>query len=391
MAKLYTRILPAAGAIPKPGEDLTAPALWKDYMRAGEVALFCFDEATGELRNMRGVAPRSPFLQICTAVRSYFIARQLAQGLVLLHPEMFCVLYKKNGKWLETQTRTSLRRCNEGFRRALWLLQLLALTVAGLLVVLAASQVLQPKPVGWRDLASPAGFPLALLGLVLGVSTKYLVEQLRISWWARQSKAALEPLGSPGREPFYRELAKNPNLLVPLEITMQPTTITWPQPSQHEDWACALEENKFAPAGQYVIAETRTDLEFWLNPDEGVTACMVNHPSRGMWLSVFTRYEDESSFAVANKDWPGLDPHPAAKIVYLGPEASAQQVLETLRSQRPLGTRHAPTQKNFLEDYKKGWRKQIEWRRARGRTPEEIKRIDERRAAREKAASQTKP
>ena len=96
-----------------------------------------------------------------------------------------------------------------------------------------------------------------------------------------------------------------------------------------------------------------------------------------MWLTVFTRYEDGSSYAVANKIGTGLDQHPDRKVLYLGLLASAENVIEEALTKRPEGVKRRPTPENLLDDYKKGWRMQVEWLRARGTTPEEIKRIDE--------------
>jgi hypothetical protein len=98
-----------------------------------------------------------------------------------------------------------------------------------------------------------------------------------------------------------------------------------------------------------------------------------------MWLAVFTRYEDGSSFSAANKDSTGLDSPPQRTVAYLGPDASAEAVIEYALSNRPGAVIRRPTADNILEDYTKFWRLAVDWRRARGTTAEEIKRVDERR------------
>jgi hypothetical protein len=392
MAKVYTRLLPVTGAIPKAGEDIKTPALWKESLRRGEVALFCFDATTGELLNLTGAAPESPMLESCTAVPSLFMARHLARGLLQKNPQMLYVLYNKDGQWLETITRTAVQRRSEGLHWARMLLQVPVLAAAGTLILIVGWRLLfasEPiKP--WRELSLSTLALLVFIGLMVGVALKSIIQVIQISLWVWNTRSARAPMGSPAREKFYQALAKKPRLLTPIEITLQPVSISWPQPSLYEEWTGVLRQSGFEHFGGYLIPEVKIYEDFWLNSGEGFIAGIVHHPKRDMWMNTLTRYQDGSSFTVANKDETGLDPHPQKKIVYLGSQASAHDVLETARRQRPQAQRRVPTRENILEDYKKGWREYVEWSRARGRTPEELKRIDERRVARQKAASQTK-
>jgi hypothetical protein len=129
--------------------------------------------------------------------------------------------------------------------------------------------------------------------------------------------------------------------------------------------------------GQFREVETKGGLDFWFDADRDLTAIVLMLPTRGMWLSVFTRYEDGSSFCAANKFSTGIELPPRKKTVYLGLEVNAERVIDCALSERPDGQRRRPTAENLLDDYKKGWRENIEWRRARGTTAEEIKRVDE--------------
>ena len=96
-----------------------------------------------------------------------------------------------------------------------------------------------------------------------------------------------------------------------------------------------------------------------------------------MWLSVLTRYDDGSSFCASNKLPTGIELPPHKKTVYLGLEANAEAVIHSALSERPDGHRRRPAAENLLDDYKKGWIENVEWRRARGTTLEEIKRVDQ--------------
>jgi hypothetical protein len=100
-------------------------------------------------------------------------------------------------------------------------------------------------------------------------------------------------------------------------------------------------------------------------------------PTKGMWLSEFTRYQDGSSFGAFNKLPTGLELPPNKKTVYLGLEANAEAVIYCVLNERPDGLRRRPSAENLLDDYKKGWKESVDWRRARGTTAEEIKRVDQ--------------
>src|ERR1700745_3674880 len=77
-----------------------------------------------------------------------------------------------------------------------------------------------------------------------------------------------------------------------------------------------------------------------------------------MWLEAFTRYEDWSSFGVSNKKNFGLiDPHPTKKTVHIGADATAEQVIEKARRERPEGVRRRVSRENLLSDYATSWRR----------------------------------
>jgi hypothetical protein len=76
-----------------------------------------------------------------------------------------------------------------------------------------------------------------------------------------------------------------------------------------------------------------------------------------MWMGALTLYEDWSSFGVSNKKNFGLiDPHPTKKIVHIGVEATAEQVIDKARRERPEGVRRRVGPENLLSDYATSWR-----------------------------------
>jgi hypothetical protein len=54
-----SRLLPASGAFPKPGQDISG-TLWQQYMRSGEIALFTFDAKTGQPLTAKCEVPETP-------------------------------------------------------------------------------------------------------------------------------------------------------------------------------------------------------------------------------------------------------------------------------------------------------------------------------------------
>ena len=172
---------------------------------------------------------------------------------------------------------------------------------------------------------------------------------------------------------------------MPLDVTFTPTTIDWPSPEKYTAWTELLRREGFQQLGTFLVPEAQVLADCWFHPEEDLTATIPKHSNAGMWLSVFTRYEDWSSFCVANKKPVPIDPHPTKKIVYLGPDAGGETVLEKARRDRPVGARRRPTRDNILPDYATSWRQYVEWRRARGTTADEYKRVAETKA-RAKAA-----
>ena len=379
------RLLPAAGAFPQPGQDIRGTA-WQQLMRSGEIALFCFDAISAQPVTVKGEAPTTPISEYCTAFRSLYMARLVARGHVRTNPRMICALYDKTGRWLATVSREGQRRRNPGLGLAWLLLQLPLLSFLGTVLILAAS-VLSTRwfgtdPLRWEDMNPQELKGLFFAGFLVAATVRVGFELLRRRMVLRYILPALQPVDSPEREKFYQRLAKtnNSSLLVPLDITFTPTTIDWPSPEKYAAWTEVLRREEFEQLGPYLIPEAGVSIDFWFNSELEMNAAIANHPKAGMWLNVYTRYEDASSFGASNKNAPPVDPRPTKVTQYLGPDATAEAVIERARLGRPGGVRHRPSRDKFLSDYAAGWREDVEWRRARGTSAEEYKRVDQAKA-----------
>jgi|SRR5579872_4049252 len=380
----YSRVLPVTGAIPTPGKDMSG-ATWQEQMRFAEIAGFSFDGKSGQLLKPKGEVPQLPVEEVCMIFGSRYTARLYAKNAFLARPQSVFTLYDRRGRWLSTRSREGESRRNPGLGLAWILLQFPLLALCGTAAILAVSAIaahyvgteaIRPTEMSSQELSS-----LLTGGLVLGAFGRLLFELIRwhlVKWHGKPARA---PIGSPEREKLYRRMAKtnSPTLMVPLEVSLVPATVDWPVPEKYDEWAATLKSHRFLHFGQFSTPETKGYVDFWYCAEQNLTAAVATLPTKGMWLTVFTRYEDGSSFAALNKESTGIDSHPLRKAMFLGPEVTAEAVIEYALSNRPEGRRRTPTPDNLMDDYRRFWRMSVEWRRPRGITAEEIKRVDERR------------
>ncbi|MGZ4813914.1 MAG: hypothetical protein ACXVZV_00795 [Terriglobales bacterium] len=394
MFRALSRLLPAYNAFPTPGQDISGTE-WQQLMRPGEIALFCIDSRTGQpLRIFTADPPKVPMHHHCSVFRSLYHARLAVKGCRMSRPNTSYLLYDKGGRWLETHSPAGVDRRNPGLGLALLMLHYPAMALIGTLLVLAVSTWLRPTHpelyIDWRELSPQQWVSWTFVGTGVGAllwAVGYGI-RLVITWYI--ISPATQPLGSPKRDRFYRQLARAPkphNPLVPLHITFERKSFEWPSLEKHTEWSTALHRDGFEPLGQYLIPEIKTELELWLNRSEGLMACIANHPLKGMWVDVFARYADGRSMTAVNKNGHGLDPHPKRRIDYIGPQATAEHVIQHARSNFGAEGRLHPTEPQVIEGFKKNWTEYVQWRRERGTTAEEYKRVAHIRAA-EKTAGQ---
>jgi len=378
----YSRVLPVSGAIPTPGKDITG-ASWQQEMRFGEIALFNFDAKSGQLLGPKARVPQLPVQEVCMIFGSRYAARASARGQIAAHPQMLTVLYDRRGRWLSTRSREGETRRNPGLGLAWILLQFPLLAIYGTISVLALSAIgasyFGIEPIRITEMSSQQLSNLFTGGFLVGGFGRLMFELIRMRLLVWHGRPALAPVGSPEREKLYRRVAKKGDScrLVPPEVSLVPATVEWPVPEKHSEWSAVLQSRGFQRRGEFTSPETKAGHDFWFKADEDLTALIATLPTRGMWLAVFTRYEDGSSFCALNKLPTGMDHDPKSEKVFLGIEASAETVIEHALKNRPERQRRRPTADNLLDDYRIGWRKSVGWRRSRGTTPEEVKRVDQ--------------
>ena len=314
---------------------------------------------------------------------SRYAARASARGQIAAHPQMLTVLYDRRGRWLSTWSREGESRRNPGLGLAWLLFQFPLMAIYGTVAVLLLSAIdaayFGTEPIRLSEMASQQLSSLFTGGLLVGAFGRLLFELIRMRLIAWHGKPALAPVGSLEREKLYRRVAKQGGSwrLVPPEVSLVPAAVEWPVPEKHSEWSAVLQSRGFQHRGEFTSPGTKAGHDFWFKADDDLTALIATLPTRGMWLAVFTRYEDESSFCALNKLPTGMDHHPKSERVFLGMDASAEAVIEHALKNRPAGQRRRPSADNLLDDYRTGWRKSMEWRRSRGTTAEEVKRVDQ--------------
>jgi hypothetical protein len=310
MLKRAGRLLPTRGCVPKPREDIQQ-APWLDHIRSGEVALFCVDSKTGQLLTLAGEVPQTPISEYCVACPNRSYAKRVAHGCVATHPNMVCALYTSKGKWLEIVSVDGVRQRNEDLGFVLLLLRFPLWILIGsveIMLFLAIHGAGDPDAQFHWSASADDWIAIVVAGFFLGAATHGIFYLSGLALIYLQARPASQPFGSPAREAFYKQLASEPNLLVPKDITFEAVQIEWQDPEYRATWIAVLEQQSFQHVGQYRLPEVGVELEFWIKPDENLTAKIVNFPSKKMWIEISTDFQDRSSFGVANKDRTVLDP-----------------------------------------------------------------------------------
>ncbi len=359
-------------------------------MRPGEVALFFFDINLSPVQPSGKKAP-AEMHELCSVFRSKFDARLTMRGARAMIPGITVSMYDKRGRWLETQSAEGVRRRQEDLDFASFiLLRPLGMAAVGIVALLAFYALRQRfyggAPLGWRTLTPNEKFGFVLLGTFLGAVLYlawYVLRLMLVRW---SSKSAMAALGTPERLKFYKQLEKAKSVSsTPLEVELQAVEIDWPDPAQHETWARGLKELGFEQAGAYQIVRSRSCIEFFVHGEHRITANCSLAPYKDAFTEMVTRYVDGSVFTISAHESPGLDPHPMRTTIRVPRTTTVEEILEKMLRERPEKVMVTPAKEMVVPRFKQSWREYMEWRRQKGTSAEEYRRVDERRQARIRA------
>ncbi len=387
-----SRTIGIGGVYPVPGQDLQA-APWMELMKAGEYAVFYFDRA-GQILQPTGEKAPAPMHEICLVFHDKKAARLVMRGARMMIPGVTVAMYDKRGRWLETQNREGVRRRKEDLDFALFMLQIPLLTALGTILLGGStlySIVRHQEPIDWQRFTINQWLGSVIIGLFIGAFLKLLWTAGREAYIVRASRGGRAPMGSKERDQFYKQLEKAKSVTsTPLDVELERTEIAWPDSALHDAWAASLNSLGFEPAGSYNIVRSPSCIEFFIHPAHRITANCTLGPRADMWTEMVTRYEDGTAFIVSAHESPGLDPHPKRTTVRLPRTATVEEILQKMLAERPQKPMEIPQKDEVVTRFKKSWREYMEWRRAKGTSAEEYKRVDQKRVARKAAQSEGK-
>jgi hypothetical protein len=159
----------------------------------------------------------------------------------------------------------------------------------------------------------------------------------------------------------------------PDRITLVPRAE--PPPPEVQAMLRELAQLGYQPAGSFRIPELGLPVSFMLEPAEAAGAAIYEHPKAGVWLDLFTRYQDGTSFSLATTAaGSGMDRrpgHPVVRAPGLDPAAAHARFLRerTAGAMRQISADQLPGV--FIDAYAE----HTAWRKRRGVSSAEVARV----------------
>ncbi len=183
-------------------------------------------------------------------------------------------------------------------------------------------------------------------------------------------KVTLLVLGERGCEDLGRRaLADQPD-----RITLVPS-VDGPGAKAFE-LVVKLSAEGFTRAGSFTIPEMGgLPLHFSVKPAEAMCAVVYEHRKAGVWMDLFTRYEDGASFTLATTKTGGaLDDRPGHPVLRAAGMEPAAAVALFLSSRTP-GQMKQVTADQIAGIFADAYADAIAWRKGRSISAEEVQRI----------------
>jgi hypothetical protein len=133
----------------------------------------------------------------------------------------------------------------------------------------------------------------------------------------------------------------------------------------------------FERVGAFQVDEVGgLQLEAWVLPARSVSAVVYDHPKAGLWLDLFTHFEDGTRFTCANTSrGEGVDHapgHDSRRYAGLG----TKELFERFMAERPDRPAKPVSLETFVETFERVYAEEMAWRNSRGGpTEQEIRNV----------------
>jgi hypothetical protein len=144
-----------------------------------------------------------------------------------------------------------------------------------------------------------------------------------------------------------RALAKQPEA-----IHLTPRAAhKWMDAAAVEAFAAPLVAHGFQEAGTYGVEEMAgVVVRFLIRPDQGVAACIYEHPQAKTWIDLVSRYRDGTSVTFTTLRPTGMDSQPGHRKVY-ATELTSDALYQRLLQERPAGDLEEWTAANVVQKF----------------------------------------
>src|SRR6266446_6072474 len=163
-------------------------------------------------------------------------------------------------------------------------------------------------------------------------------------------------------------------------LASQPDNITLTPASQPPGTEAAgilkmLHGGGFSPVGSFTVPEMGgLPIHFMVQPGESAVAAVYEHPKAGVWLNLFTRYQDGTSFTFAtSRMGGGLDQRPGHPVVR-EPGLETSAAWGRFLRERRQGPMISFTAEDVPQMFADAYAEAIAWRKQRGLSGEEVQR-----------------
>jgi hypothetical protein len=176
--------------------------------------------------------------------------------------------------------------------------------------------------------------------------------------------------------PGLEEIGRDAQARQPDTIHLSPqSAATWKDPAGVERMRAPLVAKGFQDVGTFTVAEIPgIQLQLLMLVSDSVYASICDHPKVGVWLDLFSSFQDGTSITFSTNRNRGVEQPPGKTKVYapgVAPDALLQRLLAE-RRKKPLMTFDA---QGLVKRFEDSYAEEIAWRKKRGPSAKEVAKV----------------